>query len=102
MIAKTILAVILLTSASTFAALPPLAESAREIQAILSAQEGYDLLGGADPIEQIIRTPSGYLIITSRKEMKVDVNYAQSGKIGPAEFTLKFHPPVNIDRTARS
>ena len=95
---KTILTMLLLTSGSmVFAALPPLAQSEREIQAILSSRESYDLLGGANPIEQIIRMENGYLIITARKEMKVDVIYVNTGKIGPAEFKLQFHPPVNLD-----
>ncbi len=94
---KTILAALLLATQTVFAALPPLAQSEREIQAILNSQEGYRLLGGADPIEQILRVDKGYLVSTRHKEMKVDVNYVKTDKIGPADFNLYFHKPVDVD-----
>ncbi|MBS0604181.1 MAG: hypothetical protein JSS60_03975 [Verrucomicrobia bacterium] len=91
---KTILAVLILASSSVFAALPPLAQSNREIQAILQSPETYRLLGGADPIDQIIRSENGYLLITRKTELLVDISYLHTGKIGPAEFELHFHSPV--------
>jgi hypothetical protein len=94
---KTIFGVLLFGTQAVFAALPPLAQSEREIQAILTSQEGYRLLGGADPIEQISRVEKGYLISTRHKELKVDINYVKTDRIGPQEFTLFFHPPVDLD-----
>ena len=94
---KAIVAALLLTAQVGFAALPPLAQSQKEIQAILTSQEGYRLLGGADPIDEILRVDKGYMIVTRHKEMKVDVNYAKTDRIGPADFTLYFHPPVDLD-----
>lgn len=93
----TIFALLLFAAQTAFAALPPLAKSEREIQAILTSQEGYRLLGGADPIEQISRIEKGYLISTRHKEMKVDVNYGKTDKIGPSDFTLYFHQPADLD-----
>lgn len=95
---KIILTALLLTATPLFAVLPPLAQSEREIKAIMSSQEGYDLLGGQDPIMQIVRTETGYEVITSRKKMKVDVIYEKNNKmVGPGEFKLKFYPPVGSE-----
>lgn len=91
---KTMLAILLASSSVAFAALPPLAQSEREIKAILDSQEAYKLLGGAEPIDQIVRTENGYLLITAHKELLVDVHYLPAKKIGPAEFELSFHSPV--------
>lgn len=90
---KTMLAILLASSSMAFAALPPLAQSEREIKAILDSHETYQLLGGAEPIDQIVRTENGYLLITAHKELLVDIHYLPA-KIGPAEFELSFHPPV--------
>ncbi len=90
-------AFLLLFGNMAFAALPPLAQSNREIQAILAAPETYYLLGGAERIDQIIRCEKGYLLLTKSKELLVDICYIHTGKIGPAEFELKFHEPVEAD-----
>ena len=94
---KTILGVLLLGSQAAFAALPPLSQSGKEIQAIVNSQESYRLLGGADRIEKVSRVEKGYVIATRHKEVKVDVNYVKTDRIGPAEFTLYFHTPVELD-----
>lgn len=87
-------AFLLAFSSAAFATLPPLAQSEREIKAILDAPETYKRLGGADPIEQIARTENGYLLVTAHKELLVDVHYLPTQKVGPVEFELIFHPPV--------
>jgi hypothetical protein len=94
MIKKGLLLGMLFASQAAFAALPPLAQGNREIQAILQSQETYSLLGGAERIEQIIRTENGYLLITARKELLVEIKYIPTDKIGPAAFELVFHHPV--------
>ena len=88
---------LLLASQTAFAALPPLAQSSREIQKILESKETYKLLGGAEPLDQIVRTENGYLLITAHKELLVDIRYERTGKIGPAQFELFFHTPVDVD-----
>jgi hypothetical protein len=91
---KALLAFVLLASSPISAALPPLAQSSREIKAILESRELYQILGGAEPIEQIARTENGYLVVTAHKELLVDIHYVASNKIGPREFELYFHPAV--------
>ena len=88
---KLLIALALATSSTAFAALPPLAQSQREIRAILDAPETYHLLGGAEPIEQIVHTDNSYTVITAHQKLMVDIEYQRSGKIGPAEFKLHFH-----------
>ena len=92
-----IFAFLLLCSTQAYAALPPLAQSSREIQAILESPQTYNLLGGADPIEQIDRTNTGYLIATKNKQLQVDVHYLRNGKIGPAQFELEFLPVLSTN-----
>ena len=94
---KKLLVILLFGSSSAFAVLPPLAQSSKEIQAILGSNQTYSLLNGAYPINDIIRTPKGYLIITADQRMQVDIEYQQSEKIGPIPFTLNFHPPVSLE-----
>ncbi len=90
-------AALLFVTNPMFSALPPLAQSSREIEAILDSPKTYQLLGGAEPIEQIVRTINGYLLITDRKELLVDIHYLPSNKIGPIEFELYFHLPTDVD-----
>lgn len=90
-------AALIFASPAIFAALPPLARSNVEIQAILQSQETYRILGGGERIDQLIRTENGYLLITAHKELLIDVHYLHSGKIGPGEFELLYHTPVESD-----
>ena len=87
-----------LTFASTgFTLLPPLAQSTREIQAILSNAQMYENLGSAEMIREINRTEKGYLILTHHYAMQVDVQYIHDGKrIGPAQFQLEFLSPIDL------
>lgn len=79
------------TTTAAFAALPPLAQSSREMQAILESPVAYELLGGGEPIIKILRCQNGYIVFTASKELWVDVHYLKNGKIGPAEFELELH-----------
>ena len=88
---RTVLITLVLSTSAAFAALPPLAQSSREIQAILESPEAYQLLGGAEPINKILRCDNRYIVFTASKELWVDVHYLKNGKIGPAEFKLEFH-----------
>lgn len=87
-----------LIASTTFAALPPLAQSTREMQALLSDGKFYESLGSAEQIKEIIRTDQGYLILTQNYVMRVDVKYGGGDRkiIGPIHFELEFNPPVNL------
>lgn len=87
-------------SSVTFAALPPLAQSSREIQAVLADGRFYESLGSAEVVKEIIRTQNGFLVMTQNYAMKVDVKYTPRGETtfaGPAQFTLEFHAPVSFN-----
>jgi len=85
-------------ASTAFAALPPLAQSTRELQSLLSDTRFYDALGSAELIKDIIRTEKGYLVLTQNYAMRVDIEYGGGDKkiIGPIHFELKFHQPVDI------
>lgn len=72
------------------AALPPLAQSASEIKEIVSSTSFYQKLGGAQPIEQIQKVDGGYRVFTRSHSIYVKVNYLQSHRPGPANFSLEF------------
>ncbi len=78
---------------SLIAALPPLAQSSREMKAILSDKQLYETLTSGEPIEEIKREDGGYLVTTPKHTIWVEVQYRKTeGKIGPVEFDLVFHP----------
>jgi hypothetical protein len=90
---KKIFVVLALFSSSAFALLPPLAQSIREIEAIVSDPKFYSCLGSPEIIESIERTESGYLILTQNYSMEVLIHFAATKKIGPAQFSLEFQDP---------
>ncbi len=78
-----------------FAALPPLAEAIREIDAILVDPKFYELLGSAENIEEIRHCESGYQVVTTHYTVQVDVVYRPSGeRCGPVDFELIIQMPV--------
>ncbi len=85
-------------ASTTFAALPPLAQSTREMQALLADTRFYDALGSAEQIKDIIRTDKGYLVLTQHYAMRVDIKYGGGDKkiIGPVHFELEFHDPIDL------
>ncbi|MGB7978787.1 MAG: hypothetical protein WCF19_06485 [Chlamydiales bacterium] len=88
--------IFILLASTTFGALPPLAQSIRELQALLADGRFYDALGSAGRIQEIIRTEHGYLVITQRYTMEVDIKYGR-GVIGPVPFEFEFHEPVDVE-----
>lgn len=98
MIRKFLLAFIALTAASqaAFAALPPLPQGIAEYKAILNSEELVNNLDISEILQGIHHVPSGYIVLTNKHEMFVEVLPAQSG-IGPLKFDLKFHPPVPLN-----
>ena len=87
-----------LVAATGFSALPPLAQSTREIQALLTDTQFYESLGSSELIKDIIRNDRGYLIITQNYAMQVDVQYGggEVKMVGPAKFSLEFHQPIDV------
>ncbi|MEN9655054.1 MAG: hypothetical protein RL235_1166 [Chlamydiota bacterium] len=90
-----ITALLLFATTSLFAVLSPLAQSAREIDTILSDTRLYDVIGSGEAIVQIIKTEGGYVLLTPQHIVKVDVLYLPSHRVGPIEFKIEFHPAIN-------
>lgn len=92
----------LLITSTAFSALPPLAQSTREIQSILADSRFYEALGSAESIREILRTEEGYLILTQTYALKVHVLYdrADTKRIGPAQYHLEFEPPISLRLSA--
>lgn len=90
---KLLIVLFLLIAQSSFAILPPGAQSIDELKTIINDRELGKQLGYAEPIEQIVKTNGGYMILTPSKQLQVNVIYIQSPtkRIGPAEFEINFH-----------
>lgn len=79
------------SSQSPMGALPPLADSLRELSAILNDRRLGDALGSGAFIESIQRTESGYLVTTAKETLEIEVIYFQTdGRVGPGQFELVF------------
>lgn len=90
-------------SSSAFAALPPLAQSTRELQTLLSDPRVYQSLGSAEIIQNITRTETGYLIVTQHYALPVDIKYGEGDRkiIGPQEFEFEFQEPRRSLKNSR-
>lgn len=88
----------LFLASSSFALLPPLAQSSREIKALLTDAEFYDSLGSPEVVLDISRNDKGYLVVTQHYSMQVDVHYivADQKFCGPAHFQFEFHRPIDL------
>ena len=82
--------------ATVLAALPPLAQSIREIQTMVGDSELYTRLGSGETIQDIVRTESGYIVRTSHYLLHVDVEYKMAKHPGPTPFQLRFHDPISL------
>lgn len=80
-----------------FAALPPLYESVRELQAILSDDKLGQVLSSGDLILEIKKTDAGFLIITNKHEVLARVISEPSKLMGPAQFKIVFEAPTPIE-----
>lgn len=90
----------LLFSAGLHAALPPFAQSTREIRALLADPKLYELLGSAEAIHQITRTETGYFLMTGKYVLSVDVEYGSThGIAGPIPFTFTFQTPILMSQS---
>lgn len=93
---KKLLVLALILTGTAFAVLPPCAQSLREIEAIVSDPELYQLLGGAESVQGIFKTNGGYAVFTQNCFLKVDIKYLPTQRIGPAAFELRFSQPVDM------
>lgn len=94
---KLLLVLLFLTIGSkVFAALPPFAQSKKEIESILTSTELAYLIPSGEAIEEIRKTPGGYLIITREKIIPISVKYLPAQNIGPARYELIFHDPIEL------
>lgn len=84
----------LLFGSTLFGALPPLAQSIREMQAILGDSQMQKLLGSGESIQEMIRIETGYAVITTRYILHVDVEYQKPKFPGPIPFALHFYDPI--------
>ena len=87
----------ILFSATCFSALPPLYQTSREIKRILNNPMLAEKLKGAEPIQEIKKSQNGWLITTLKHTIQVDLTYLQSEVVGPCEFKLNFHNPIEIN-----
>lgn len=72
---------------SLFGLLSPLAQSEREIRAIL---ESVPQIPTGETIQAIVRTDGGYAVTTSHYTMQVGVEYFPNQHPGPVPFELHF------------
>jgi hypothetical protein len=77
-------------------ALPPLFQGKREIETILSSKELTQYIPAGDLLEQITKTPTGYMIITNKRVVAIIVNYQPAEQIGPAKFSLQFQTLIEF------
>jgi hypothetical protein len=85
--------VLTIFSAAILGALPPFAQSKREIQAIICSDELYKRLGSSHPILGITRNEKGrYEISNGRHSLIVRVEYLPRNDrlVGPTPFEIHF------------
>ena len=91
------LSLFLFLGASLFAALPPLAQSIREIEPLLVDPRLQEWLRSAVAIQEILYIDGGYLVRTQNYFLRVDVEYLKTTKqAGPILFQLHFHHPIHL------
>lgn len=86
-----VVSMILVLNASSFAALPPLHQSVREIKAILESSEVIQKLGSGRTITNINHKRNFYIVTAEDCLLQVDIRYVSSPVIepGPAKFNLE-------------
>lgn len=74
----------------SFAVLPPLWQGVQELKTILNDKRLGEYLDSGDVITSIKKTDDGWVIITNKKNVAVQVSYEHSPRPGPVPFSLKF------------
>ena len=88
---KFIILLLFVFAVKANALLPPLYQSLKEIDAIISNEQLKEELGSAEAVLEIKRVKDGYLVLTRQYMLKVEVIYIPRKIIGPAKFELRFH-----------
>lgn len=88
---KLMVCAALVFSSASFAALPPLYQSQRELMSVLQNNEVLEKLGSGSPIDGIIRNEKGYSVLSKGCTLQVDVIYLPlpDGMVGPAKYKLE-------------
>jgi hypothetical protein len=81
-------------TAEQHAALPPLYQSIREIDAVLSHEYLRSSEFTAEPILDVKKIENGYLVETAHYYLMADVIYKETSHIGPMQFEVHFQPAV--------
>lgn len=87
---------LLTVSGSAYALLPPLYQTAGEIQAIVSDSQLGSKLQAGEPIIDIRKNSKGYEIITNKHRVQVTFEYKKTARPGPAQYILHFEDPIPL------
>lgn len=93
---KIIFSLFLLTAQSAFALLPPLHQSVKEIETILSSEDLTQGLPPSQTIHSIVAYDTGYVVSTQEYQIVVEVRKQPQERPGPAQFELIFHEPTKL------
>ena len=80
---------------SGFAVLSPLAQSIREMQQLVQSRE-IQKIPNSEVIEEIVRTDTGFVILTENYQIVVDRTYRDRSFLGPKQVELYFHTPEEL------
>jgi len=83
----------MLCTSPCFAILSPLNQSLEEIQSIVQCKDLQKYIPQDQPIMQIHHIPTGYVLITDRTQVVVEIQYLPNERPGRQQFKLVFHEP---------
>jgi len=86
----------LVLASQGFCILSPLNQSIREMNAVLDSFE-LRKLNQSEEIQEIVRSDSGFVVLTNDSVINVSIVYNPSTLIGPRQFSLQFEEPVSRD-----
>jgi hypothetical protein len=83
--------ILFLSTFNVYALLPPFYQSTKEIIAILNNSEVANKLGAGRSISEIIKTDTGYKVVTRECRLEIKVVYSdrKDRMVGPAEFKIE-------------
>jgi len=81
----------LISATSLDALLPPLYQSANEIQVLLRSENLGQFLHSGEQIVEIAKVDGGYRIYTLDHTLEASVVYKPNERPGPAKFDIIFH-----------
>jgi hypothetical protein len=77
----------------SYAILAPFNQSVVELRSILSSEELATISTGY-PILSIQKNETGYQLETEKEIVQIDLIITPTTRVGPIQFTLKFHTPI--------